>query len=214
MKKNISKCDIKKVASLAVVRYQNVSDQTKGCLFWGENYVCDTIEDTAPHDSDMMSWNECMPIGNYHLEKRRLKKVSLGGGFYRPGETRLYIKNQTGVTFGMFTDDCLHARDGNIGVGYRNGNFDEIRPQMLVNSERAHYLLTKELSKLDYVFLHVCDATREQIALLRACTLWNKGASFLTLSDYVREELTDPFHNMCELPTLETLITKSQFINA
>ena len=76
--KELSRCsDLNKVARLVLVRYQNVGEVIKGCLFCGDTYICDTAEAKSFQDG------KPVPKGSYRIKMRKLPRVSLGSGYYR-----------------------------------------------------------------------------------------------------------------------------------
>lgn len=208
MKKDLFKCDPNKVAMLAIVRYQNIGIQTKGCLFLGEDYICDTLEGPITTEEDDYNPHAAFPCGNYYMAKKKLKRVSLGGGFYRPGETRLYFMKSYN-TYGQLADSMVFAKHGNVSVGFR-GDLGIVGPQPMKAGENMKLFLTSLLTQLDYVLVSVITAAQYDVDLLRKSTLWNKG---YLLSGYERNNLSlfrDMFCEHTEKPTLDSLIEISK----
>lgn len=204
MKNELKNCDCNKVAFMAVVRYIDVGEQIKGALFLGDQYICDTLE---------TKWNGWEISRSYHLKKKKLRRVSLGGGFYRNGETRLYLVDYNNQSHGIIDDSALSPRPGNITVGFRNGGSKQpFANQMMMLSDQMRNFLTRTLSDLDYVFVDVIYATALQIASLRQRALWGKG---FQLNKSQKEELAhlQSFYlDTDHLPTLFDLIEKSNLI--
>ena len=203
MKKEISSCDSSKIACLVLVRYQNIGEQTKGCLFLGNNYICDTLEG-CDYQGIGDDKNYAIPSGIYHLAKRRLKRVSLGSGFYRSGETRLYIK-RWGITYGMFSSDVLRAKNCNIGVGFRATPHTDVGMQPLMQSDMTRTFLSSVFGHLDYVYFWVVYAREKDILELTSSPAF---LAQFTLTDYQKDELSilqSLFWDNKNLPTFESL---------
>lgn len=208
MKKDLFKCDPNKVATLAIVRYQNIGFQTKGCLFLGEDYVCDTLEGPITSKEDDYNPHAAFHCGNYYMAKKKLKRVSLGGGFYRPGETRLYFMQRYN-TYGQLSDSMVFPKHGNVSVGFR-GDLGILGPQPMKGGEQMKLFLTSLLTTLDYVFVSVITASQYDVDLLRISTLWNKG---YLLPTFARNELSlyrSLYSERTETPTLDSLIEISK----
>lgn len=207
MKKSLGRCNLARVATLALVRYQNIGRQTKGCLFLGEDYLCDTLECMEKLDTRFFTPDIAIPTGTYKLDSRRLRRVSLGGGYYGRGETRIYIRDANAVTWGRLTYDAIKTHDGNIAVGTREGGLTHIGDQLLNNTDMCLDILSRILAKLDYALLYVCHAKQDELNGLFLHPLWNKGFTLADLTDTDKRILRDPFNQRDTFPTLESLIS-------
>ena len=162
--KELSRCsDLNKVARLVLVRYQNVGEVIKGCLFCGDTYICDTAEAKSFQDG------KPVPKGSYRIKMRKLPRVSLGSGYYRKGEDRLYLglpRQQYSVC--CITDDAYKPKRGDIGIGFRYGSLKDIKNNFLNESEACRNLLAKIVRTMDCVIFNIVDADERDAIHLRA----------------------------------------------
>lgn len=112
----------------SIYRYQKTDYAVRGCLFLNGIYLCDTMEHPDAH---------LMP-GYYMLRTRYIKRVSLGGGFYDPGETRVYVHNSDGSTaHTRFIAAHGRPKSEEICVGYRNEPYNSFKQTPYFHGEGA-----------------------------------------------------------------------------
>ena len=174
--KELSRCsDLNKVARLVLVRYQNVGEVIKGCLFSGDTYICDTAEAKSFQDG------KPVPKGSYRIKMRKLPRVSLGSGYYRKGEDRLYLglpRQQYSVC--CITDDAYKPKRGDIGIGFRYGSLKDIKNNFLNESEACRNLLAKIVRTMDCVIFNIVDADERDFNELIKSPLWGQTADIST----------------------------------
>ena len=147
---------------LVLLRYNNIGATTRGAIFVGDQFLCHTLEgpevcrSIQPHAQDAA----CLKA-RYRLSKRKYKQVSLGGGFYRNGETRIYAERQAGEPKIRLTDEYKPS-GGNICVGYFHTPFRCDSNEMLESPALAIQILRSLIAAHDFVFLRIIDATLDE----------------------------------------------------
>lgn len=145
---------------LVLLRYNNIGATTRGAIFVGDQFLCHTLEgpevcrSIQPYAQDAA----CLKA-RYRLSKRRYKRVSLGGGYHRNGETRIYAERQNGEPKIRLTDEYKPI-GGNICVGYFHTPFRCDSTEILESPALAIQILRSLIASHDFVFLRIIDATR------------------------------------------------------
>lgn len=147
---------------LVLLRYNNIGATTRGAIFVGDQFLCHTLEGPEvcnsiyPYAPDAACHKTL-----YRLSKRKYKRVSLGGGFHRNGETRIYAERQIGGSKIRLTDDYKPI-GGNICVGYFHTPFRCDSNEILESPALAIQILRSLIAAHDFVFLRIIDATRDE----------------------------------------------------
>lgn len=212
MRKNFFKTQCQEIVMLTLVRYENIGEQTKGCLFWRDTYICDTVEGKPNYLNDNYELDGCIRHGDYYLQSKRLKRVSLGGGYYRPGETRLYIRSLfSDGSYGQINDTIMNPRNGNIGVGFFN-YIGHDSTKYMQQCEYTFRILAEVLSEQEYVALKVIYADSKMIEnVCKSIIFLHSKPADLNLVRQLKS-IRETYVTNHQLPTMEYLIDKSLLI--
>ena len=151
---------------LVLLRYNNIGATTRGAIFVGDQFLCHTLEGPEVCRSiQPYAQDAACPKARYRLSKRKYKKVSLGGGYHRNGETRIYAERQMGEPKIRLTDEYKPI-GGNICVGYFRTPFKCDSHEMLESPALAIQILRSLIAAHDFVFLRVIDATTDEYCKL------------------------------------------------
>lgn len=146
---------------LVLLRYNNIGATTRGAIFVGDQFLCHTLEGPEVCRSiQPYAHDAACPKARYRLSKRKYKQISLGGGFHRNGETRIYAERM-GAPKIRLTDE-YKPTNGNICVGYFHSPFKCDSTEILETPALAIQILRSLIASHDCVFMKIIDATRDE----------------------------------------------------